>query len=194
MPWTAVLSMFAVLGVFTFFTQFSSAFAESDLLTSEFPTGDTHLLDKALISGVLIPSALWMVFILLAILRWERPVGSLTLLIAGNSVLMFLLTILHSRENWPVLIAALLGGIIAEVLLRVLRPSRDRPNALRWFSFLVPGSLFLLYFLSLILTKGIWWNSNMWLGMIFFSGVTGLGLSWLAVPPYTPGANRSQDA
>jgi hypothetical protein len=24
----------------------------------------------------------------------------------------------------------------------------------------------------------------MWLGMIFFSGVTGLGLSWLAIPPF----------
>lgn len=194
MPWTALLSMFTLLGVFTFFTQFSSAFAESDLLTSGIPTGDTHLLDKALISGVLIPSALLMLFILLAILRWELPAGSLILLIAGNSLLMFLLTILSSRENWQVLIAALLGGAIAEVLLRVLQPSRDRPNALRWFSFLVPASLFLLYYLSLILTKGIWWNSNMWLGMIFFSGMTGLGLSWLAVPPYEPGANRSQDA
>jgi hypothetical protein len=194
MPWTAVLSMFAVLGVFTFFTQYSSAFAESDLLTSGRPTGDTHLLDKVLISGVLIPSVLWMVFILLAILRWELPVGSLTLLIAGNSMLMFVLTILHSRENWPVLIAALLGGVIAEVLLRVLQPSRERPNALRWFSFLVPASLFLLYYLSLILTKGIWWNSNMWLGMIFFSGVTGLGLSWLAMPPYAPEAKKSPDA
>lgn len=190
----AVLSMFVVLGVFTFFTQFASAFAESNLLTSGSPAGDTHFLDKALISGVLIPSALWMVFVLVAILRWKLPTGSLTLLIAGNSVLMFLLTILSSRENWPVLIAALLGGVIAEVLLHVLQPSRERLNALRWFSFLVPASLFLLYFLSLILTKGIWWNSNMWLGMIFFSGVTGLGLSWLAVPPYASEANSSQDA
>lgn len=194
MPWTAVLSMFAVLGVFTFFTQFASAFAESDLLTNGIPTGDTHFLDKALISGVLIPSALWMIFILIAILRWKLPAGSLTLLIAGNSMLMFMLTILSSRENWPVLVAALLGGAGAEMLLRVLQPSQERVNALRWFSFLVPASLFLLYFLSLILTKGIWWNSNMWLGMIFFSGMTGLGLSWLAVPPYSSGTNRTQDA
>ena len=194
MPWTAVLSMFAVLGVFTFFTQFASAFAESDLLTSGISTGDTHLLDKALISGVLIPSALWMVFILIAILRWKLPAGSLTLLIAGNSILMFLLTILSSRENWQILIAALFGGVVAEVLLRVLQPSRERLNALRWFSFLVPALLFLLYYLSLILTNGIWWNSNMWLGMIFFSGVTGLGLSWLAVPPYASEADRFQDA
>jgi hypothetical protein len=193
MPWTAVLSMFAVLGVFTFFTQFASAFADSHLLTSGTPAGDTHLSDTALISGVLIPSALLMTSILMLILRWKLPVGSLTLLIAGNSMLMFMLTILSSRENWQILIAALLGGVIAEVLLRVLQPSRERVNALRWFSFLAPASLFLLYYLSLILTKGIWWNSNMWLGVIFFSGITGLGLSWLAVPPYAPGTNTSQD-
>jgi hypothetical protein len=91
----------------------------------------------------------------------------------------------YSHEQWPVLIAALLGGILAEVLLIVLRPSAERVKALRWFSFLVPASLFLLYFLSLILMQGIWWNSNMWLGMIFFSGITGLGLSWLAVPRFS---------
>jgi hypothetical protein len=49
---------------------------------------------------------------------------------------------------------------------------------------LVPALFFLTYFLSLILTQGIWWNFNMWLGMIFFSGIIGLGLSWLATPLY----------
>ncbi len=184
MPWRALLSMFAVLGVFTFFTQFSNAFSHPHLLTGGIPAGDTYLWDTTLISYVLIPSALLMGFILMAILRWKLPVGSLTLLIAGNSTLMFLITYRYSHEHWQVLSAAWLGGILADVLLNALQPSRERVNALRWFSFLVPALLFLLFFLSLILTEGIWWNSNMWLGMIFFSGVIGLGLSWLAVPPY----------
>jgi hypothetical protein len=123
--------------------------------------------------------------IILIVLHWKLPVGSLTFLIAGNSTLMFLMTWGYSHEQWQVLIAALVGGILADVLLIVLRPSFERAKELRWFSFLVPASLFLLYFLSLILTQGIWWNSNMWLGMIFFSGITGLGLSWLAVPRFS---------
>jgi apolipoprotein N-acyltransferase len=71
------------------------------------------------------------------------------------------------------------------VLLVTLKPSATRVSTLRWFSFLGPAIFFLAYLLSLILTQGIWWNSNMWLGMIFFSGITGLCLSWLAIPLYS---------
>lgn len=183
-PWRALLSLFIVLGVFTFFTQFSNAFAHPNLLVGETPAGDTYRWDVTIISYVLIPSTLLMGFILIALLRWKMPPGSLTLLIAGNSTLMFLMTWRYSHPHLPVLIAAVTGGILADILLVALSPSRQRMKALRWFSFSVPAMLYLLYFLSLILTEGIWWNSNMWLGMIFFSGVTGLGLSWLAVPPY----------
>lgn len=184
-PWTAFLSLFSVLSVFTFFTSFSNGFAHPNLVAGTTPAVDTYVWDVTLISYVLIPSLLWMGFILMAVLRWKLPPGSLTLLIAGNALLVFVMTISYSADYWQVLVAALLGGILADILLIVLQPSRERAKALRWFSFLAPASLFLLYFLSLILTHDIWWNSNMWLGMIFFSGMTGLGLSWLAVPPYS---------
>ena len=183
MSWRALLSLFTVLGVFTFFTQFSNAFSHPHLLVGEEPAGDTYLSDVTLISYVLIPTALLMGFVLMAVLRWKLTPGSLTILLAGNSTLMFVMTLRYSGEQWPVLIAAVIGGMLADVLLVALKPSVERVKALRWFSFLVPALIFLLYFLALILTKGIWWNSNMWLGMIFFSGVLGLGLSWLAVPP-----------
>lgn len=189
-PWPALLSLFTVLSIFTFFTSFSGAFAHPHLFVGDVPAEDTYIWDTTLTSYVLVTSALLMGFILLAILRWRLPAGSLTLLITGNALLMFAMTISYSAEYWQVLIAALLGGILADVLLHVMQPSRERVKALRWFSFLVPASLFLLYFLSLVLTHGIWWNSNMWLGMIFFSGMTGLGLSWLAVPPYTLEASK----
>jgi len=183
-PFPALLSMFAVLGVFTFFTQFSNAFSHPSMFTGDIPAADTYLWDTTLISYSLITSFLLMGFILMAILHWKLPVGSLTFLIAGNSTLMFLMTWRYSREHWQILIAALLAGIAADILLVILRPSRQRIKALRWFSFSVPALLFLFYFVTLNLTTEIWWNSNMWLGTIFFSGMIGLGLSWLAVPPY----------
>ena len=185
MPWRALLSLFFVVGVFTFFTHFSNAFAFPQLFVAERPAGDTYLSDVTLISYVLIPTVLFMSAILLGMLRWKLPTGSLTLLMAGNSTLLFLMTWRYSHEQWQVLIAALVGGMLADVLLVIFQPSAKREKALRWFSFLVPALFFLAYFLSLILTQGIWWNSNMWLGMIFFSGVTGLGLSWLAVPRFS---------
>lgn len=185
MPIHALISTFAVLGVFTFFTQFSNAFSHPTSFTGPIPAADTYFWDTALISYVLITSLLLMSFILTVILRWKLPLGSLTFLITGNSTIMFLMPFRYSHEHWQVLVAALLGGIAADILLIALRPSRTRIKALRWFSFSVPALLFLFYFLALILTTEIWWNSNMWLGMIFFSGMMGLSLSWLvAVPPY----------
>src|SRR6266545_1818335 len=185
MPWRALLSLFFAVGVFTFFTQFSNAFSHPQVFVGNKPAGDTYFWDVALISYVLIPTVVLMSAILITVLRWKLPVGGLTFLIAGNSILMFLMTWGYSHEQWQILIASLVGGILADVLLVALKPSVKRERALRWFSFLVPALLFLTYFLSLIFTHGIWWNSNMWLGMILFSGVAGLGLSWLAVPRFS---------
>lgn len=179
----ALLSLFILIGVFTFFTQFSNAFAHPQVFVGRSPLGDTYFWDVALISYVLIPTVILMAAIIMVMLRWRLPLGSLTLLITGNSVLMFLMTWRYSHAQWPVLIAALFGGFLADVLLLRLKPSTQRIKALRWFSFLTPALLFLAYFVALLLTDQLWWNSNMWLGMIFFSGILGLGLSWLAVPP-----------
>lgn len=183
--WPALLSLFSVLGVFTFFTQFANAFSHPNILVGAAPAGDTYPWDVTIISYILIPTILFMGFILMTALRWKLPPGSLTFLLAGNSTLMFVMTLRYSHERWPVLVAAVVGGISADVLLAVLKPSKQRVKAFRWFGFLTPALLFLTYLLSLILTKGIWWNSNMWLGITFFSGVAGLFLSWLAVPPST---------
>jgi hypothetical protein len=185
MSWRASLSLFVILGVFTFFIQFSNAFSHPQLFVGQAPIGDTYVWDVTLISYVLIPTVVFMITIIMAVLRWKVPFGGLTLLLAGNSTLMFLMTWRYSHEQWPVLIGALVGGIVADVWLLTLEPSANRVKALRWFSVLVPASLFLAYFLSLVLTQRIWWNSNMWLGMIFLSGVAGLGLSWLAVPSFS---------
>jgi hypothetical protein len=155
MPWRALLSLFVILGVFTFFTQYSNVFSHPHLFVRDIPAGDTYVWDVTLISYVLIPTVLFMTTIIMTVLRWKLPLGSLTFLVAGNSTLMFLMAWRYSHEQWPVLIAALVGGILADVWLVTLRPSAQRVKALRWFSVLVPASLFLTYFLSLVLTRGI---------------------------------------
>ena len=184
-PWHALLSLFLVTGVSTFFTQFSNAFSHPQVFVGQSPIGDTYFEDVTLISYVLIPTVILMGAIIMTVLRWKLPFGALTLLLAGNSALMFLMAWRYSREQRPVLIASLVGGILADTLLLLLKPTAKNVKGLRWFSFLVPSLLFLAYFLSLILTDGILWNSNLRLGMIFFGGILGLGLTWLAVPLYS---------
>ncbi|MBI5966199.1 MAG: hypothetical protein HY863_22180 [Chloroflexi bacterium] len=183
LSWRALLSLFSILGIFTFFTQFSNAFSHPHVFTGSTPAGDTYLWDVTLASYILIPAVLFMGFILTTILRWELPKGSLTFLLAGNSTLMFLMTWKFSHEHWQVLIGAFVGGVTADILLVTLKPSAMRVKALRWFSFLTPSLFFLLYFLSLLLATAVWWKPNLVMGAIVFSGVIGLGLSWLAVPP-----------
>jgi hypothetical protein len=100
---------------------------------------------------------------------------------------MFALAEAYNGENWPVLIAALLGGMIADVLYVWLRPSTERVGPLRLFGFLVPFALFLFVVAALLLTDGLWWRVHMWLGMPFLTGVLGFGLSYLMAP--TPPAD-----
>jgi hypothetical protein len=97
---------FFVVGVFTFFTQFSNAFSHPHIFVGKAPLGDTYFWDVALISYVLIPTILLMSAIIMVVLRWKLPFGSLTLLLAGNSTLMLLMTWRYSHEQWFILIAA----------------------------------------------------------------------------------------
>jgi len=88
----------------------------------------------------------------------------MTLLLGANATLMFTLGISYAGQHWPVVLAALAGGVLADALLALLKPSVDRMRALRVFSFATPFSFFLLYFAALILSSGVWWRIHMWLG------------------------------
>ncbi|MBI2330873.1 MAG: hypothetical protein HYU84_01610 [Chloroflexi bacterium] len=87
LSWRALFSLFSILGIFTFFTQFSNAFSHPYIFTGSTPAGDTYFRDVALASYILIPAVLFMGFILTTILRWDMPKGSLTFLLTGNSTL-----------------------------------------------------------------------------------------------------------
>ncbi|MFL5807193.1 MAG: hypothetical protein ACJ8CR_36370 [Roseiflexaceae bacterium] len=190
----ALLSLLSVYSLFTFFTQYANAFTHANIIAGRGPDGETYFWNVAGITGVLVPTALMMGFILLAIRRWQLPIGSLTLLLTTNAGLMFSLGSSYSGQYWPVLLAALAGGILADALLALLKPSVARVRALRVFSFATPFSFFLLYFAALILSSGVWWRIHMWLGAPFLAGVVGLALSYLSLPPATEGAPVVADA
>lgn len=84
------------------------------------------------------------------------------------------------------LLAAFGGGVLADVLLFVSKPSTQRVGALRVFAFVTPFVTYLLYFLALNLAGGVVWRIHMWLGVAFLAGVVGLGLSVLLAPPAIP--------
>jgi hypothetical protein len=188
-PWhallPALLSLLTVFSLLTFFTQYANAFTHANIIAGGGPEGETYFWNVAGITSVLVPAGLMMGVILLAIRHWELPTGSLTLLLTINAGLMFILGSSYAGQHWPVLLAAVAGGILADVLLALLKPAVTRVWALRVFSFATPFSFFLLYFGALIVSNGIWWRIHMWLGVPVLAGVVGLMLSYLSIPPAT---------
>ena len=190
----ALLSLGALMSVATFFTQYANVFQHANILTGPHPAGDTYLWDTTALAGVLIPTGIVMTGILLAVRRWQLPFGSLTILLTANTSLMFLMGQRYSGQHWPILLAALAGGLIGDGLLAALRPSPTRSGALRWFAFVVPFEYFLLFFGTLLLTANLWWRPHLWLGAPVLAGFVGLGLSYLLAPLPLSATAQSKEA
>jgi hypothetical protein len=175
---TALLSLFLVLSVVTFFTQFASLFAHPAVF-AELPTqADTFYWDVTLIAHVLFPVGVLMGFMLFAMRRWQLPGGSLALMLGANALLMFLMNWDDSHAYWPILIGALLAALAAEGLYQrwLAGGQLKRQHA---FNFLVATLYALLPMTALLLTVEIWWSVHMWLGVCLLAGFLGLGLSYL---------------
>ncbi|HLZ57142.1 MAG TPA: hypothetical protein VKR06_09360 [Ktedonosporobacter sp.] len=131
--------------------------------------------------SIIFQTTILMGWVLLTLRRWTLPFGSFTLVFT-----LFMAFVSVAQYTFLMVIVALLAGLITDVLVLRLQPSVKRPNALRLFAFLVPVTLFTLYFLSLLLTSGIYWTVHLWMGSIFAAGLTGFLLSYLLVPPQLP--------
>lgn len=176
-----LLSLSATLMVFVFFTQFGNTFSHLSTIVSSDTFGEpTNVMKSFGATGVLLQSGLLMGFILFAVRRWRLPMASLTMLFA---VYMTFLSVVN--DHYQLIPGAVAAGIVADVLLAVLRPDSSR-QALRIFAFTVPLVLYLCFFLTLALTYTIAWSLYLWLGSCLLAGVAGLMLSFLLVPPQGP--------
>ena len=122
--------------------------------------------------------------------RWQRrfpgPVlaVSLTLLVGLNGAMLGSL-----EQNFDLIPVAIIGGLIADLVMVWLRPGPQRVVALRVGAFLGPVGVSALYLLFLELTRGIDWPITLWLGSIAVSGAIGVLLSYLTVHPPLPAAD-----
>lgn len=173
----ALLSLVAFLALLTFFTSFAHPIADAELVTSFV----SNSLKSRAVAGLLMQTIILMGIILIAVRRWQLPIGSMTLLISLNTALMTVFS-----DTYILIPGALIAGIIADVLLWRLRPSVKRIDALRTFAVAVPIVYYAFYFATLGLTAGITWSIHLWLGSIVMSGVVGLLLSYVLVAPQIP--------
>jgi hypothetical protein len=176
----ALLSLTFLLSLWSFMTQFAHPLVDPWAAAGVRPrTQHLPLLRQSFgVVSILFQVGLLMGPVLLAVSRWILPLGSLTLVFALNAILM---SFMH--DHYRFIPAVALAGFAADLLLRWLRPSLVRSQALRWFAFAVPAIYYALYFVAIIVTQGLDWSVHLWTGSIVLAGVVGLLLSYLIIPP-----------
>jgi len=135
--------------------------------------------------GLILTAALLVGPVLLLLHRWRLPFGSLTLIWGLNTVAMTIIDYEQQDQLWMGA-AMLVGALLADLLLRWLRPDEKRSAQLRLFAFAAPLLLFVAYYAALMATEGTLWSIHLWSGSIFLTGIVGLLLSYLLVPPTFP--------
>lgn len=174
-----LFSLAYILTIFTFFTQFANPIANS--------YADQHTieaLEDLGIASILLQTALFMGGILFAMRRWRLPLGAFTLIYIISSIVSSLMA--KSSLVLAVAILASLTGVFIDILYKALKPVAERTVALRLFAFSAPLIINTMYFLGLAAIKGIAWSVHLWVGSIVMSGVIGLLLSYVLVPPQHP--------
>jgi Tol biopolymer transport system component len=142
--------------------------------TIDNPLNPPFLTQPLGIASLLLQTALLMGLLLIMVQRWTLPFGALTFIITMNAALISLIS-----DEYVFVAGAFAAGLIAELLLRLLKPSISAP--VRWYSFafLVPFFLYGLYFLTIFRTRNVIWSPHLWLGSIVEAGLVGLLLGFL---------------
>ncbi len=180
--WTGIASATLTLSAVTYFAQFvhpfTSQWAALPLPQAGVPAEQAQQLG---ILGIVVHSGLLMGVVLLLVRRFALPFGSLTLLAGVTAAFV---TMVKSAD--PIMLVGVLGGLAADALYVLLRPSPARLPRFRLFAFMVPLLLYSFYFTYLIGATGVWWPVHLWAGAPLVAGLTGLLVSIVAVPPPAP--------
>jgi hypothetical protein len=173
----ALLSLLVVFSIFTFFTEFAHPFLHPQLVQAARSDDEKSWG----VANVLVQTSILMGFVLLALRRWRLPLGTFTLIFTVNGALMSAL--LDQQRLIP---GVFVAGVFADLIYLAVKPAAERVGVLRLFALCVPLVYFLGYFVTLMLTGGINWSIHLWLGASVMTGIIGLGLSYLLVPPASP--------
>jgi hypothetical protein len=135
------------------------------------------------VARILVTNLVLMAPVLLALRRWLLPFGSVTLLFTGVGALMSALT---EFDLYGAVVAALVGGLVCDALIRLLRPSADRTLGVRIVAGVTPLVLWTAYFLLLRGLHDIKWPFDLWLATVGLSTVVSVLLSFVVVMPSEP--------
>lgn len=183
-----LLSLTLTTATVAFFFQYVSAFLNryatvlDPAALARLPVGSVTPEASQIIGimSVLVTNLILLAPMLLLLRRWQPPFGSVTLLFTAVGAMM---ASQHEFEVGVTVLAALVGGFSADVLIRRYRLSPDRPGPYRVVAMAVPGVLWTTHFALLDLQFGLAWVIELWAGTIVLAVLSGLALSLLMTPP-----------
>jgi hypothetical protein len=185
----ALLSLTLLTGLCLFFLMYLTPFNTFDALSqrdayiaslpeARVAANYRDLSVRAGLAGFYITTAVLLAPLLLVLRRWRPPFGTATLLFGVTTLLV---SALEEFRLAPLVIAAAAAGLLADGLIRWLRPGPARVGAYSLFAALVPVALWGAYFATVSVVWGTWWTVNLVGGAIGISSLIGLGLAALTV-------------
>jgi hypothetical protein len=190
LPALGALTMAAAWG--GFFLEYLSPFVNDDPFAVRWSPGGEHdAADDQVVIGVasvLVTNLLILAPVLVLLRSWRLPFGSVTFL---ASMVALVPSAVHGFEHGAAgLVAAPVGGLVADVLIRRFERSPERPSQYAALAAVLPLALWSFYFVALDVTGGLGWPPELWGGAVGLATLTGLTLA-LLVPP-TPAAGRGR--
>ena len=174
--WVAVLSAASLLATTAFMHMYMWG-----LLTV--PQGLGWVQTRGELSAILLTALIMTAPVLLLLRRFALPFGAIALMYTVTNLGMALML---APGDWRVPLTALACGLLADALHAALRPSTRRVLNLRAFAFLLPLCVWLPYLGGLVRLGQSNLSLELWLGVAVMTGLGGLALSTLVVPPPLP--------
>ncbi len=146
-------------------------------------TGKAYSEDAFIISSIIM-----MGLLLLLVRRWRMPLGSMTAVLGLYSI-----ALATQSDTYFDIPAAIVTGIVADILLAVFGERVRSGNGFYAFAFIVPFVMCAAYVAAVRVNDGgLGWPPNMVLGTPIIAGFAGLLLSFCFAPPLTVAAEAPE--
>ncbi|WP_407571487.1 hypothetical protein [Deinococcus altitudinis] len=174
--WVATLSATSILALTAFIHMYMWG-----LLSV--PQGLGWVQTRGELSAVLLTALMLAAPVLLLLRRFALPFGAIAVMYTLTNTAMALML---SPGDWRVPGVALACGLLADLLCVLLNPSPVRVWAFRAFAFLLPLAVWIPYLGGAVWLELSNLSLELWLGVAVMTGLGGLALSALVLPPALP--------
>ncbi len=128
---------------------------------------------------------------LVMVKRFSTPFGFHALLVGAMGLAM---GVIGSETVASVGLAAVFGGLGADLIYRSVRPSPANPTMTRVFALLLPLVVWVAHLVVVAIAGDLAWPLVLWLGAIMMMGFVGLGLGVVSTSPPAPSTLEPEQA